>query len=411
MTEQTLDRQAIDDEPQIGRSPLLVIFLTVFIDLLGFGIVILLIPFYAQSFGATKFEVGLLFASYSIMQFLFAPIWGRISDAVGRRPIILLCLLGTSISFTFFGMAESLLVLFAARIAAGLFGGVISTAYAFIADVTTREQRARGMGLLGAAFGLGFILGPSIGGVMAEAWGYPAPAYFAAGLALANFILAWFVLPESNPPDNRERPGRRKQVGGILSFIQLRQALEKPSVRILLLLYFIIAFALSNMEATYALMTEEIFDWGARENGYVFGYIGIIMVLVQGVLIHPLVRKFGEHALILLGIILLVPSLGLLPFSPNLAILLLLSGLMAFGSGINSPSLTSVISKSVTADEQGGTMGLTLSLGSLARVVGPLWGGFTFGVIGYTAPYWTAAIFMTCAAIIATVLLIRQKNT
>lgn len=409
MAEQTLDRQAIDDHPQVGRSPLLVIFLTVFIDLLGFGIVIPLIPFYAQSFGATKFEVGLLFASYSIMQFLFAPVWGRISDGVGRRPIIMLCLLGTSISFTFFGLAESLLVLFAARIAAGLFGAVISTAHAFIADVTTMEQRARGMGLVGAAFGLGFIFGPFIGGVMADAWGYPAPAYFAAGLAFANLILAWFVLPESNPHENREKLIRRKQERGILSFSQLRQALHKPSVRILLLLYFIVTFALSNMEATYALMTEELFDWGARENGYVFGYIGIIMVIVQGALIQPLVRKFGEHALILMGIILLIPSLGLLPFSPNLAILLLLSGIMAFGSGINSPSLTSIISKSVTADEQGGTMGLALSLGSLARVVGPLWGGFTFGVIGYTAPYWTAAIFMTCAAIIATVLLIRQK--
>ena len=383
---------------------------TVFIDLLGFGIIIPLIPFYAKSYGATEFQVGLLIASYSLMQFLFAPLWGRISDGVGRRPILMLCLLGSSIGFILFGLAKSLALLLAGRIAAGFFGAVISTAHAYIADVTPPEQRARGMGLVGAAFGLGFIFGPFIGGVMADAWGYSAPAFFAGALALANFTLAWFVLPESNPPADREGRIRRKRVTGTLSFKRLCDALCKPAVGILLLLYFLVIFALANMEATYALMTEELFGWGAKENGYVFAYIGIIMVVVQGFLIHPLVRRHGEHALVFTGTVLLIPSLGLLPLSPTFGILLLLSGLMAFASGINSPSINSLISRSVAEDEQGGTLGLAQSLGSLARVAGPLWGGFTFGAVGYSAPYWTAAILMTGAAAIASILLVRYRR-
>jgi len=395
---------------RVGRSPLFVILLTAFINLVGFGIIIPLIPFYAQDFGASKFEVGLLFASYSLMQFIFAPIWGRISDRVGRRPILLVCLLGTALSFVVFGLADSLALLFIGRILAGFFGAVISTVHAFIADVTEPEDRAHGMGLVGAAFGLGFIFGPFIGGVMADLWGYAAPAYFAALLALGNMILAWYVLPESYPVSVREKakPGER---GGLrTSLRQLGAALTRPKTGGLLTLYFIISFAMANMETTYALLTEELWNWGARENGLIFGYIGIVIVLTQGLAIRPLARRFGEDRLVISGILLLIPSLGLIPFSPGLAVLMILSGIMAFGSGINTPSLTSLISRSGSAEEQGGIMGITQSLGGLARVVGPLWGGFTFDVIGFSAPYWTAAILMAGAGLLAAIILRRKPE-
>ncbi len=395
---------------RIGRSPLFVILLTAFINLVGFGIIIPLIPFYAQDFGASKFEVGLLFASYSLMQFIFAPIWGRISDRVGRRPILLICLFGTALSFVVFGLADSLAFLFIGRILAGFFGAVISTVHAFIADVTAPEDRAHGMGLVGAAFGLGFIFGPFIGGVMADLWGYAAPAYFAALLALGNMILAWFVLPESYPASAREQAKPTERGGLRTSLRQLGQALTRPKVGGLLILYFIISFAMANMETTYALLTEELWGWGAKENGLIFGYIGVVIVLTQGLAIRPLARRFGEDRLVISGILLLIPSLGLLPFSPGLAVLMILSGVMAFGSGINTPSLTSLISRGGSAAEQGEIMGITQSLGGLARVVGPLWGGFTFGVIGFSAPYWTAAILMAGAGLLAMLILRRRSD-
>ena len=394
---------------QVGRSPLFVILLTVFINLVGFGIIIPLIPFYAQDFGASKFEVGLLFASYSLMQFLFAPIWGRISDRVGRRPILLISLFGTSFSFVVFGLANSLAVLFIGRIMAGFFGAVISTAHAFIADVTEPQDRAHGMGLVGAAFGLGFIFGPFIGGVMADLWGYAAPSYFAAALALANMILAWFVLPESYPSSARKKADPPDRGGLGTNLRQLKEALTQPRTGGILFLYFIISFAMANMETTYALLTEELWGWGAKENGLIFGYIGLVIVFTQGVAIRPLARRYGEERLVITGIILLIPSLGLIPFSPGLAVLMILSGIMAFGSGINTPSLTSLISRSVSAEEQGEIMGITQSLGGLARVVGPLWGGFTFGFIGHSAPYWTAAILMGGACLLA-VRVLRQRS-
>ncbi|MFC1627894.1 MFS transporter [Gemmatimonadota bacterium] len=387
-------------DQKVKRSPLFVILLTVFINLVGFGIIIPLIPFYAQDFGASKFEVGLLFASYSLMQFLFAPLWGRISDRIGRRPILLISLFGTSLSFVVFGLANSLLVLFIGRIMAGFFGAVISTAHAFIADVTEPQDRAHGMGLVGAAFGLGFIFGPFIGGVMADLWGYAAPAYFAAALALVNMILAWFVLPESYPASARKK--RDPADSGLgTSLRKLREALVRPYVGGILLIYFIVSFAMANMETTYALLTEELWGWGAKENGLIFGYIGLMIVFTQGFAIRPLARRFGEERLVIAGSILLIPSLGLMPFSPGLAVLMILSGVMAIGSGINTPSLNSLISRSVSPEEQGGIMGITQSLGGLARVIGPIWGGFTFSLIGHSAPYWTAAILMGGACLLA----------
>ena len=404
------DRGSVAGQPpmRVGRSPLLVIFVTVFIDLLGFGIILPMLPFYAQDFGASDTLIGLLFASYSLMQFLFSPVWGRISDAVGRRPILLMSLLGTAVSFTIFGFAGTLIVLFVGRILAGIFGAVITTAFAFIADVTTPENRAKGMGLVGAAFGLGFIFGPFIGGIVADAWGLAAPAFVAGGLALANALLAWFTLPESLPREKRNGtsdPAHR--IRRTLSLARFIEALRHPAVGALLLLYFLTTLAFANMEATYALLTDVQYGWGPRQNGYAFGLIGIVMVVVQGWLIRPLSDRFGEHRLVVAGTFMLVPGLGLMPFAPTVGLFVLMSGLLAVGSGLVNPSLNSLISKGVSEAEQGGIMGITQGLGSLARVIGPVWGGYTFGRIGPSAPYWTAGIMMSFCFVTAVVLRLR----
>src|SRR3989454_205845 len=293
------------------RSPLLVIFITVFIDLVGFGIVIPVLPFYAEGtkFGATPREVGLLFASYSVMQLIFAPVLGRLSDKYGRRPILLISLLGTSLGFLILGFATTLLMLFVGRIIDGISGGNISTAQAYIADVTTKEDRARGMGIIGAAFGLGFIFGPAIGGILSR-WGINVPFLFAAGLALANAILLYFFLPETV---TKERPARVSAAGG-RGWAHLANSLTQPRLGFVLTIYFLFIVAFSIMTTSFSLYTMFRFGYDAQHTGYLFTYVGIIAVIVQGLLIGKLVKRFGELRLVILGAFLFAISLFAIPF-------------------------------------------------------------------------------------------------
>jgi len=373
------------------KFPLVIIFFTVFIDLVGFGIVLPLLPFYAQTFGATALLVGLLSTSFSLMQFLFAPLWGRLSDRVGRRPIILLGLLGSSISYLVFGFANSLLVLFLSRILAGIAGANISTAQAYIADSTPPEGRAKGMGLIGAAYGLGFIFGPAIGGALSP-FGYGVPAFFASGLALSNCLAAYFLLPESLSSQGQTFTSRRG-----LNFAAIHRGLRHPELGMFLGCFFISTFAFANLESTFALMTQRKFSLDARHNGYLFAYIGVLITIMQGVLIGRLVRKFGERKLVVIGLFSMIFGLGLLPFSPSLRHLLLTLVFLTFGSGVTNPSITSLISQITGAEDQGGTLGVTQSLASLARILGPAWGGFTFDRFGFQYPYITGGIFMAVA--------------
>lgn len=373
------------------KSPLVIIFFTVFIDLVGFGIVLPLLPFYAQTFGATALLVGLLSTSFSLMQFWFAPLWGRLSDRVGRRPIILLGLLGSCVSYLVFGFANSLLVLFLSRILAGIAGANISTAQAYIADSTPTEGRAKGMGLIGAAYGLGFIFGPAIGGILSQ-FGYGVPAFFASGLALCNCVAAYFLLPESLNPRSPTFTSRRG-----LNFAGIQRGLRHPELRIFLGCFFVSTFAFANLEATFALMTQKRFGLDARHNGYLFAYIGVLITIMQGVLIGRLVRKFGERRLVVIGLFSMIFGLGLLPFSPSLRYLLLTLVVLTFGNGVTNPSITSLISQITGAEDQGGMLGVTQSLASLARILGPAWGGFTFDRLGFQYPYVTGSIFMALA--------------
>src|SRR2546429_6066075 len=293
------------------RSPLLVIFITVFIDLVGFGIVIPVLPFYAEGtkFGATPREVGFLFASYSIMQLIFAPVMGRLSDKHGRRPVLLVSILGTCLGFLILGFATTLWMLFLGRIIDGISGGNISTAQAYIADVTTKEDRAKGMGLIGAAFGMGFVFGPAIGGILSRL-GINVPFLFAGALALANVVLLFFVLPETVTPDH---PARVSAASG-RGLDQLIAALRKPALASVLTIYFLGIVAFSIMTASFSLFMMFRLGYDAFHNGWIFAFVGVISATIQGGLIGKLVRHFGESPLIIMGALLFAGSLFAAPF-------------------------------------------------------------------------------------------------
>lgn len=398
------------------RSPLVVIFTTIFIDLVGFGIVIPVLPFYVEGtkFNATPRAVGLLFASYSVMQLIFTPILGRLSDKYGRRPILLVSILGTACAFLILGFATSLWMLFAGRILDGMTGGNISTAQAYIADITTPENRAKGMGLVGAAFGLGFIFGPPIGGILSR-WGISVPFFFAAGLALANAVLLYFRLPETVTPDH---PARASAATG--RWTQILKAIRQPQLAFVLAIYFLFVVAFSIMTSSFALYTMYRFGYDASHNGYLFLYIGIVAAIIQGTLIGRLVKRFGEAALVIAGALLFGASLFTLPLigpQTGLIVLLLIGTTFSIGNSLSTPSLTSLASKSGGAGEQGSVLGVTQSVASLARAVGPTIASFliysavvTYGADGkihnmsdrsLLVTFWTAAGFMLIAFLLA----------
>ncbi|HEX7294546.1 MAG TPA: MFS transporter [Pyrinomonadaceae bacterium] len=354
------------------RSPLIVIFTTVFIDLVGFGIVIPVLPFYAEGsiFNATPRTVGLLFASYSIMQLIFSPILGGLSDRYGRRPVLLISIIGTGIGFLILGLANTLLLLFIGRILDGITGGNISTAQAYIADITTKENRAKGMGLIGAAFGLGFIFGPAIGGILSR-WGIHVPFFFAAALCFANAILLYFTLPETVTPDH---PARASATTG-RGIPQLIKSLKQRRLGFVLITYFMFVVAFSIMTTSFSLYVMFRFGYDAQHTGYLFAYVGVISVIIQGGLIGRLVKRFGEIPLVVFGALCFSASLFAVPYvgpaAGGLAGLLIGGGVFSLGNSLATPALTSLASKSVSESEQGTVLGVTQSVASLARAVGP----------------------------------------
>jgi len=353
------------------RSPLLVIFITVLIDLIGFGIVIPVLPYYAEGtrFGATPRTIGLLFASYSIMQLIFAPVMGRLSDKYGRRPVLLISILGTSLGFLILGFATTLWMLFVGRIIDGISGGNISTAQAYIADVTTKEDRAKGMGLIGAAFGLGFVFGPAIGGILTR-WGIGVPFLFAGGLAFANAILLYFTLPETVTPDHPARVSAARGRG----WHQLFESFRSPRLGSVLAIYFLSIVAFSIMTTTFSLFMMFRMGYDAWQNGWIFAYVGIVSAIVQGGFIGKLVKRFGEPALLIAGLLLFSGSLFATPFvgpATGLLGILILGAATSIGNAFSAPSLSSLASKGASAAEQGSVLGVMQSVASLARAVGP----------------------------------------
>ncbi len=387
-------------------KPLIIIYLTVFIDLVGFGIVIPLLPYYTESpvFQATPFEVEIIFAVYSAMQFIFAPVLGGLSDKYGRRPVLFLSIIGSGIGYLFIGFAGALWMVFAGRIIAGITGGNISTAQAYIADITTRENRAKGMGLFGAMFGLGFIFGPAIGGILSR-FGLATPFLFAAVLSFANATALYFFLPETRKKriDEFSRQNR---------FAQAFEALRDPRFSVITILYFLVITAFSIMTASFALYTIYRFDYSAEQNGYLFAYVGVLAIIMQGFLFGKLAKKFGEANLVVVGSFLLIGALITFPFiGPawgGLAGLLLSMAFFSVGNSLSSPALTSLASKVASEDEQGKALGVLQSGASLARAIGPVIGGILIinaaeKIDDYTLirTFWTAAGIMFAAFLLA----------
>jgi MFS family permease len=390
-----------------GSVALGIVFLTVFLDLVGFGIVLPLLPFYATELGASPFEVGLIIASYSAMQFLFAPIWGALSDHYGRRPLLLVGLFGSAASYVVFGLASSLEVLLLSRVIAGIMGANIPVAQAYIADSTTIERRARGMGLIGAAFGLGFIFGPAIGGGLSP-WGYGVPGFVAAGLSLAAATAAWFWLPESLAVENRVSDGF-----GALSAVTGRartavQVLARRRLREPIGVFFLGTMGFAGFTTIFPLFLENPLGLTALYAGGMFALVGMVSAGVQGALIGPMVERYGEQANAALGGALL--SAGVIAMGLGQSILATILSLLAVGVGwgLLAPSLQSLVSRRAMANEQGQVLGVNQSASALARVIGPVAAGWAYGALGPGMGFAAGGALIAAAAAWVRVMPVRE---
>jgi DHA1 family tetracycline resistance protein-like MFS transporter len=390
-----------------GKRARLTVFLTILLDLIGFGMILPLLPFYAQELHASPFEIGLLFSSYSLTQLLFAPLLGRLSDRVGRRPVLLASIAGGAASYLLFAWAPNYGMLLLARSLSGLAAANYAIAQAYMADVSAPEERSKAMGLVGAAFGLGFVLGPALGGLLAQAgtWsglGHRIVPLTAAVLSGINLTIALFGLPESLSPELRR--GAAARGGSWLGLSDLRTVARGGPLRGLMLLFFLVMFCFSMMETTLALFCQERFGFGVRETSWLFVFVGVVLVVVQGGLLGWLVRRFGERSLILSGIVLMALGLALLPLKPvgpKLGFLLLSLLLLAVGQGMHNPSSLGLLSRLTDERSQGGTIGLSRSFGALARTLGPAAGTWIFGAFGAGWPFWTAGGLMLVALLVA----------
>lgn len=382
------------------RAHMGIIFLTIFIDMVGFGIVIPVLPLYAEHFGATAIQNGLLVATFSFAQFFAAPVWGKISDRVGRKPVLFISLLGTSAGFLCMGFANALWILFAARLLAGFCGGNIGTAQAYIADISSREERSKAMGLLGAALGLGFVFGPAIGGIVGARFGFAAPMFVAAALALISAILVWRILPESLPVERRGIVARE-------SIFAVFKHADARTYQIVTCIYFFITAGFSMLTFVFSLFVFHRFQMDAAATGKILAMVGTIGVLIQGGLIGRLVTKFGEIRLAMAGGVILAASLFWLPLSTNLTTLLLASASIAIGNSLITPTITGLASRSVDQHWQGRALGLFQSTASLARWIGPAVAGILLALdvskspefYGRT-PLWTGAALVMIATIL-----------
>lgn len=363
------------------NRPLLVIFLTIFVNLVGFGIIIPLLPFYAETFGASPLTIGLLFAVFSACQLLAAPALGDLSDRYGRRPVLIFSLLGTVVSFVMMAMAHSVAMLFAARIVDGLSGGNISTARAYVADVTEPKDRARAYGLIGAAFGLGFIMGPALSGVLA-AYSYTAPIWAAAAITMVATLMAWFWLPETV---------HRAAAGTGMPFRNLAEMLRRPGLRSMLWIDFVYWFAFAIFQTTFALFVARRFGFDVSQTGYFFAAFGILGAVVQGALIRPVVQRLGDKPTFILGLVCAAVGLVGATLAPTVVGFTVALLPLALGIGFGHPTVSALVSRAGRGDEQGRVQGAAGAMESLGRALGPVWGNAALSRYGEAMPYLSAA--------------------
>ncbi|PKO06071.1 MAG: MFS transporter [Chloroflexi bacterium HGW-Chloroflexi-3] len=365
------------------KKRLFSIFLVVFIDLLGFSIILPLLPFYAETFGASATVVGLLVAIYAAGQMISAPLLGRLSDRYGRRPFLIVSILGGAISFFILGFASSLTMLFIARLVAGLTAGNISVAQAYITDVTDVKNRSRGLGLIGAAFGLGFIIGPALGGLLSQ-WGYAAPAFLAAGIATLNLVVVIFWLPESLTEERKNEISLQKK--SPISINSLLATLRKPVVGPLLHTRVFYGFAFALFQSVFALYGQYRFGLNAQNIGYILTYVGVLSVITQGVIVGKISDRFPDPKIIFFSTLLIAISFLAWAFSPGIIFLLIILLPIAMNAGILNTIINTALTKAVPPVEFGGILGLSAALESATRVIAPTLGGFLLETFGTYAP-------------------------
>ena len=370
--------------------PLLVLFLTILVNLIGFGIIIPLLPFYATTYGASPFMVGLLFASFSVSQLFASPVLGEWSDRWGRRPVLILSLIGTAISFVMLALATNLAVLFAARIVDGLSGGNITTARAYIADVTTHEDRARAYGFLGAAFGLGFILGPALGGLFSHI-SYTAPIWVAAIVTVAATVLAWIWLPETV---------HRGHAVSVSPWKAIRDVARRSNLRVLLGVDFIYWMSFAVYQTTFALFGAHRFGFDAARTGYFLSAFGFLGVIVQGAMVGPIVKRFGERTTLTVGLLCAALGWGGSAFTYSLPVFTLMLVPGAMGIGLCNATLSALISHAAAPGEQGRVQGAAGALESVGRAVGPVWGNGALERFGEGSAYAGAAVLLIGASLL-----------
>ena len=381
------DFNQVSEISRLSR-PLVVLFLTILVNLIGFGIIIPLLPFYATTYGASPFMVGLLFASFSASQLIASPLLGAWSDRWGRRPVLILSLIGTAVSFVMLALAQSLPMLFAARIVDGLSGGNITTARAYIADVTPPEDRAKAYGFLGAAFGLGFIMGPALGGYFSR-FSYTAPIWVAAMVTVAATLLAWFWLPETL---------HRTSAASGSAWGAVRDLASRPNLRVLLGVDFIYWMSFAVYQTTFALFGAYRFGFDAAKTGYFLSAFGVLGVIVQGGLVGPIVKRIGERRTLTIGLLLTAIGWGGSAFTYSLPIFAFLLVPGAMGIGLCNATLSALISHAAGPGEQGRVQGAAGALESVGRAAGPVWGNSALQHFGEATPYAAAAVLLVGAS-------------
>jgi len=360
-------------------SPLAILFVYVVVELLGYSLILPLLPYYARTFGGSPILIGLLGASNAVAQIIGAPLIGRLSDRFGRRPLLIVGLAASLLGFILLGLARSLAVIFLSRVVDGFLGGNIALAQAYITDVTDEKNRARGLGIIGAAFGIGFIIGPAAGGFLSR-WGYAVPAFAAAGLAMINLVWVLVSLPESLTPERRAALAIRPRPP--ITAQALFQALRRPKVGPLLHIRLFYALAFGIFQSNFALFVLYRLGLQSQSTGYILAYVGLLAVLVQGLAIGRLTARFAEKQLIFGAVAVMAVSLLAWGFTPSVPLLLVVLAPLALAGGTLNTVLNSLLTKSVSPDEVGGALGLSAALQSLSGVVAPALGGLLIQEIG-----------------------------
>jgi len=385
---------------RLRRSPLLPIFLIVCVDVLGLALILPLLPFYSERLGASPMVVGLIVSTYAVCQLIGGPLLGRMSDRMGRRPLLLVSQVGTFIGFLILAYADQLWLVFLSRIIDGLTAGNLSLAQAYISDVTKPEDRAQSFALIGIAFGLGFLIGPAISGYLAGTFGYQYPIFGAAALSFTSILCTYFLLPSQDPVHSND--GRRFT---ILAWGRYVEFFKRPGLAPLLWQFFIFTFSFALFMSGFPLFAERRFTWhdkpfGPREVGYVYAYVGLLGIILQGGLIGRLVKRFGEQKLIRFGFLFAAIGFGMLGFTYSIPMLLVQSGLTGVGTGGMRPALTSLITQKASRSEQGTVLGLTQSLMSVSQITAPFIGGLLINL------YWLKAWALLGAGVSALGLLL-----